>query len=338
MLKVIEDAKTVRACQRRLKKAVVAGSTEHKKHMIGYPGGVSRATIYYSKPLNFWMAFETATGRHFNPCGIGYPFSVGSPAPHIEINFPISGIDRRVAGSFLRDEDGVIYVAHSGKIGGGTKGVGMKAFLEYYPAWTTVTSGSRDQTMYVLGRLDDPKLVKKLVAFTKRSKQFRDDIKTGASQATANPSPEKNQDGSPPTFNPEFTGKKKYATADQVEADCTHGIIVMALRERLVAAGLTVGNTVSRDLYIVGPNGKLAVLFEVKTTVDTTSVYTSIGQLFFHGGPPQSLKLVALLPDNVGVLARSRLAELGIELVTFGWDEDEPTFDGLDGVVGDLQP
>jgi hypothetical protein len=337
MLKVIDDAKTIRACQAKLKQAVVSGSTEHRKHMIGYPGGVAPATIYYSKPLDFWMAFEkTATGRYFNPCGIGYPFDAGSPAPHVEINFPVSGIDRRVAGSFLCDEDGVVYVAHSGKVGGGTKGVGLKAFLAYYPAWTVVQSGDQEQPVYVLGRVDAPKLVKKLVAFTHRSKEFRDGVKAGNTGSKTGPASQAKAGDGPPTFNPEFTGKKKYTTSDLVEADCNHGTIVKALREHLVAAGLDVGNTVNRDLYVQGSKGALLALFEVKTLADTTSVYTCVGQLFFHAGQPQTGKLVAVLPDAATKGVRSRLAALGIDLVTFGWNADAPTFDGLDAVMTDI--
>lgn len=328
MLTVIQDAKNVRACRSKLKQAMSDASTEHRKHHIGYPGGVSPATIYYSKELGFWMGLDRRDGQYLSPCGLGDPFATGSPAPHVEINIPVSGINRRRAGCFLRDETGILYVGHSGKVGGGKKGIGGKAFRAYYPAWSDAMSGDHPMQVYVLGRLDDTNLIKKLVAYTSKSKEFRDKVKAGKIK----PHPG-DQVGGKPVFKPEFTGKKHYTTADQVEADQKHGTIVNTLFDHLASAGLDVGNTQARDLYVRGANGETTVLFEVKPWSNTSSVYACIGQLYFHGGAPQSAKLVAVLPDTVSKHQRSRLEALCIELVTFTWKEDVPTFKGLKAVI-----
>ena len=336
MLRVIEDAKTLRDCQKQLKQAVVAVATEHRKHKIGFPGGVAPATIYYCDSLDFWMAFESWGARYGNPCGLGYPFAVSTPAPNVEINFPTAGIDRSVGGVLLQDEEGVRYVGHTGKVGGGTKGVGQKTFLAYYPAASTAMSGKKEQPVYVLGRLEDPKLVKKVAAFTRTAKEFKEHVKAGTTAAANAKTPSDDAGDEPTTFSPEFVGKKTYTTSEQVEADCTHGIIVKSLRERLSAAGLKAGNTQSRDVYVRASSGEMTALFEVKTVADTTSVYTSIGQLYFHGGHPKTARLVAVLPDDASTGVRTRLAALGISLLTFTWLEDEPVFDGLDSIISAL--
>lgn len=159
MLRVIEDAKVVRQCQSRLLAQVEAATTEKKQHIIGFPGGSAEATVYYMGSLDFWMTLKPISNRYWNCGGLGYPFGSTAPAPHVEINPPLSGIDRRIAGAFLEDDDGVRYIAHNGKVGGGAKGVSKTAFLKHYPATSMVLSGDMEIPMYVVGRLDHPRLL-----------------------------------------------------------------------------------------------------------------------------------------------------------------------------------
>jgi hypothetical protein len=282
------------------------------------------------------MGFGRAEGRYFNPCGIGYPFHVATPAPHVEINFPHSGIDRRIGGAFLEDEDGVRYVSHSGKIGGGAKGVSLTNFRAYYPAWSTADSGGQDLSVYVLARLDDPRLVQKVATFTRVSAEFRAHVKAGKIPGVASSgSAPATTTGNATTFSPEFVGTKAYTTAEKVEAECTHGLVVKALRERLSAAGISAGNTVSRDLYVSGATGPaMLALFEVKTLADTTNVYGCVGQLMVHGGAGAAKHLVAVLPDGLKAHLSTRLTALGLRVVTFEWSPDETiAFEGLDDAI-----
>jgi hypothetical protein len=172
MLKVIEDPRTIGACQKALKGVVTGLADESRAHRIGHPGGAGDAKIYYLKAFDFWMAFGKAPGRYFNPAGIGYPFGVATPAPSLELNFPLSGINRRVAGAFLEDEVGERYVGHSGKIGGGAKGVSATNFVEFYPGTSMVRSGDKLIEVYIRGRLDDPVLLASIVEFTRVSAEL----------------------------------------------------------------------------------------------------------------------------------------------------------------------
>lgn len=334
MLRVIEDGKTIAACQAVLAKAVRSRATKSKPHVVGYPGGASSATIHFIPSLDFWMAFEKASNRYFNPCGVGDPFAVATPAPHLEINFPLKGIDRRIGGTFLEDENGVRYVAHSGKVGGGTKGVSLTNFLTYYPAFSTVDSGGQALKVYVLGRLDDPRLVEKIAAFTKVSAEFRALVRAGKLNGSSSSTAATSVEPPVPAFSPEFAGTKVYTTAEKVEAECTHGLVVKALREKLAAAGFNAGNTSNRDLYLAGNGGAMLALFEVKTLADTTSIYGCVGQLLVHGGAGAASHLVAVLPEDLDGKASSRLGALGLHVLTFARDEQaQITFDGFDALL-----
>lgn len=328
MLRVIEDARTIKQCQAELKAKMKAFTTEERLHTVGFPGGSAKATVYYCAPLDFWMTLKPISNRYWNCGGMGNPFSTNSPAPQVEINPPRSGLDRRIAGAYLEDENGVRYIAHNGKVGGGAKGVSKTAFLAYYPATSPVVSGDKQIPMYVIGRLNDPDLPRKLRNFTKTSAAFRKLVKAGKAPGV------RREGGSELGFSPEFEGTRTYTTAEHVEAACIHGAVVCALREELAARGIEAFNTGSLDLFVPGDDGHMNLLFEVKSDADTTSIYGAVGQLVFHGGAGAAKRLVAVLPEDVAASRVQRLGELGVEVVTFARDEDgSVTFEGLD-IVG----
>lgn len=329
MLRVIEDAKVVRQCQSRLLAQVEAATTEKKQHIIGFPGGSAEATVYYMGSLDFWMTLKPISNRYWNCGGLGYPFGSTAPAPHVEINPPLSGIDRRIAGAFLEDDDGVRYIAHNGKVGGGAKGVSKTAFLKHYPATSMVLSGDMEIPMYVVGRLDHPRLPQKLRDFTRISAEFRKAVKSGTAPGVVEPKAEGH------SFSPEYEGTKTYSTAELVEAACTHGLVVKALRESLAGRGVEAFNTGALDLFVPAADGSMALLFEVKSHADTTNVYGALGQLMFHGGAGAAKRLTAVLPEDVDADKVRRLQQLGVGVVTFALDSEEGNveFGGLDSVL-----
>jgi hypothetical protein len=51
MLKVIQNARTIGACQQALKRAVTSLADEAREHRVGYPGGGTDTKIYYLKGI-----------------------------------------------------------------------------------------------------------------------------------------------------------------------------------------------------------------------------------------------------------------------------------------------
>ena len=103
--------------------------------------------------------------------GCNYPADVGSLSIACELNPPEKDINRQCAGLFLRDTEGIIYVAHSGKIGGGRKGIGKSAFLSTYRgARESVTwPDGTESEVIVIGRVDGDRLPAQVANFTRRS-------------------------------------------------------------------------------------------------------------------------------------------------------------------------
>ncbi len=78
----------------------------------------------------------------------------------------------------------------------------------------------------------------------------------------------------PGKFTPEFSGQKRgYSLAGTIDATADHGFVVDELMKAVKAAGHEPFNDQQRDLFVAGPNGRMATLFEVKTDASTTNIY-----------------------------------------------------------------
>jgi hypothetical protein len=316
MLKVIENRREIAACQRQFEAAVRRAATEHRRHLFGFPGGTEESVIWYAKDCDLWVAVTQGPSRYGNACGIGDPFLSESPAPHLEINPPLQGIDRRIAGAFVKDiVDGTRYLAHSGRVGGGAKGVSAENFRRYYPACERVDWGGVERPAYVISALDDPELMANVGHITRMSKNFREQMKAGLTMTS--PPADVSFPSNVPAFRPEFEGTKTFTTRDQVVATVRHGRVVTALRDALTAVHLEAANTINRDLYVCDDAGNMRALFEVKTTAGTTSVYEAIGQLFFHA--VDGAMRVAVLPNDISATTARRLEDLGLQVLRYSW-------------------
>jgi hypothetical protein len=243
-----------------------------------------------------------------------------------EINPPTEGIDRRCAGVFLKDSGSGLYLAHSGKIGGGRKGIGKMNFLEQY-------SGSLEEVEWpdgvtaevvLLGKIGGRSFVNNIAAYLRAVEAF----KANATGQTPAPITEKNPDLS---FTPEFEGpKKKYKLTSAIESQCDHGTVVNTLHAELKALGFDAYKTSKIDLFLADGKTTITHLIEVKTDQSTTSLYQAVGQMMLHGALEKSdPQRILVLPGEVSTDTASRMKRLGIEIVRYDWKEGMPVFDSL---------
>lgn len=91
--------------------------------------------VNWNSKHKFWSYFgkdEYGGGnRHWCPFGIDDPAGKQIDIT-TEINIPLEGINRRVGAYFAKDKQEKLYLMHSGKIGGGRRGIGKKAFKQFY--------------------------------------------------------------------------------------------------------------------------------------------------------------------------------------------------------------
>ena len=161
---VIEDAKEIENAQNKFIEIIKARATSIVRGRAGFQGGAEEGEMYWSDELKIWLSTRRINDRRYwNGFGVVKPIEGGGYTITTEINFPIKGIVRRVAGAFVKDENSEIYVAHRGKLGGNFS---KKFFNENYSGnWTHIQDGDRESQVVLIGRLNDRKLPEKVSEF-----------------------------------------------------------------------------------------------------------------------------------------------------------------------------
>lgn len=155
---------------------------------VGNPGGTDDLEIFSNGRGELWYGHQIAptrhdeksgrakhaTKRHWNAFGLFNPHTEPQSII-VEINIPIDSNSGNVAGFFARDvHTGTSYLMHSGKVGGGRKGIGKKAFLQrsnYQLDEVRTPTGLREGIR--IGCVDSPSIVREVEAFVSRVKAFK---------------------------------------------------------------------------------------------------------------------------------------------------------------------
>ena len=134
-----------------------------------------------------------------------------------------------------------------------------------------------------------------------------------------------------PTFSPEFSGRRSaFSVRRRIEANADHGLVVDALKAAVTRVGHRSYNDRERDLFVLGKRNRVSVLFEVKTDVTTTSIYTAVGQLLLNGGAgPRAPKLVLVLPDKPKPKTAKALRSIGVAVLAFEGPSNKPVIRDL---------
>ena len=176
MLTIIEDLEQIKESQKQFERVKDSPDFETIKNVtIGYLGGSHQDEVFYSKKFDVWMHFNEVDNRYWNVFGVGKPVPNKNVSITCEINIPLKGYNRRIAGVFAKDEQGNIFLLHNGKIGGGRLGVGRELFKKCFSGeWKSALSSDGEMEFAVVGELKSPVFVEKLSAFVKEIKKIKD--------------------------------------------------------------------------------------------------------------------------------------------------------------------
>src|SRR5262249_32854547 len=143
----------------------------------------------------------------------------------------------------------------------------------------------RTSEMLLVGAINSSKFRAEVGYFVREVDRIKTILVKGESAAPAD------------KFTPEFSGRKqRYLPEEPVESVATHGLVVGQLAALLEAEGWAPYNDRNRDLYL-GSGDDPTHLFEVKTDLTTTSIYTAVGQLMLHGSLATSgLRRILVVP------------------------------------------
>lgn len=305
--------------------------------VIGHQGGGFEATLYYHKKYDFWSAFfmhdDATVPRHWFGYGLGDPKDLYHITPICETNIPMKGTDRRIGGAFARDEYGSIYLVHSGKIGGGRKGIGLGAFWEHYfgdPVNILYPPNNKIYGAAQIGKLGSKNLLGLIADFVRQVDRVKQ-LPTQNVQHLDIYLQEQSDPELSSIYSPEYQGKKApYNVNRSVEANCYHGRVVDVLNAKL--ADFNPVNDQKRDLYIKSAQGKIDSLFEIKTDCLWQSIYTGIGQLFINSDSSTRNRFLVIYAPETNELA-NKLEQIGITIVPYVWDDEQVVFTAFDDLL-----
>jgi hypothetical protein len=134
---------------------------------IGCQGDNETATVTWHADQKLWVLLDPKRLANHFWCAFGTedPSDGSVVSITCEISPPSSAISRRSAGLFINDNNDVVYLAHSGRIGGGRAGTGKAAFLT-----------SRNQNDVVPVQFPDGKETEYIVIGEIDADDFLDDV------------------------------------------------------------------------------------------------------------------------------------------------------------------
>ncbi len=240
----------------------------------------------------------------------------------VEVNPPHSGTDGRIAGAFAWSPAGSIHLCHNGRIGGGRRGVGKAAFFNHYRGeLTSLAHRDRLADVVDLGPIDSPDLASRLAWFAAEVVRVKALILQGTATGAEGTLDSGVRAIEMPSFNPEFSGTRAaFTVRATIEARADHGLVVDALAASVTRHGRVVCNDRERDLFLLDDDGCLVLLFEVKTDISTTSIYTAVGQLLLNRGTETNgVRLVLVVPGTPKEGTRDALGSVGIDVLPYHW-------------------
>lgn len=322
MINIVEDEATILKFHKRFQKQLNKHLNRNVDCWVGYPSGSFEDTVKYSIDLDIWLSTRIHDTKYWNGFGVGQPIENKNNSLNGEINFPISGIYRRVAGAFGVEDNGTILVLHRGKIGGGTKGIGKYFFTDNFRGdFVDAVDRDRESRFCVVGELESKHFPEQVANFIKEIYRVKQLIKY--------PEVENFNFLNDYSFVNEPSGVTHPESKGRKTIERTHGIIVNALAEKLKTLGYKVANDRNRDLFTHNKN-RVQNLFEIKTNCGTQSLYTALGQLLIYSIPiPNKVNLFMVIPTQLKKAVTLRLSELEIQIIYFDWKDEIPIFKEL---------
>ena len=178
-MRIISDTAEIAGAQARFTALLKAASTQSGNIRTGHQGESLTREGVYLQEFDLWYAWHEHDSRYWNAFGTGNPFGSSSPPIVVEINPPRSGVDSRMGGLFLADEQDQVYLAHRGRINGGTA-----LFLSSYKEQGKVIPIDGSREALVIGSLDSPHFLSDLERFVKDVERFKRDRADGDGDGT----------------------------------------------------------------------------------------------------------------------------------------------------------
>jgi hypothetical protein len=327
MFLLLESKDEISKAQRKLEATLAQAFPHRATKNIGYPAGTTYdAKVYTDEILWYWSADfrqpDVANPRRLNWFG---KFTAERDLQiTVEINTSYVGRNDQVAGFFARDTNtGTVYLMHSGRVGGGTKGVGKAAFL----AWSdqrlveAVDSQGDKRDGIIVMPVEGSGASQSAARYIAQIARFKVAVRAGELGTAEFQKKQKDFED----FYAESRGRRRGKRSSKVDYLSRHGEVVDALYEWRLRAGLSRGQRLVKNVLIdlgCASGQPLEEVYEVKTSATRPDLYTGIGQLLVHGAN-ESCQRTLVLPHDETIPAdvQRALSRLNIALLRFELSE-----------------
>lgn len=332
MFILIEDRAEIRRAQSQLEATLRREFSIKEVRDIGWQGGRRPAAKLHSNGEYWYWSQDhknTSNPRRLN--WFGRIYEGPGVAIAVEINIPYEGRNDSVAGFFAKHaSSGQIYLFHSGRVGGGAKGVKKDAFvawsdLQTHPVYAR--DGSQKEGLLVMP-IAARGAALAAVAYVEAIIDFKAAVREGRTETTTAKEKEHQYRA---YFDESFGRRKGRASARDIDYVSRHGEVVKSLSEWRQRKGLARNQQIVKSVLLdlgVSRGTELVEAYEVKTSTMRGDIYTGIGQLTVHAKRVDCLRtlvlpadeslatdLIAALKRNNIQLQRYRLTETGVTLL-----------------------
>lgn len=326
MFLLIENKRDIALAHKKLSTTIKREFSGTVYRDIGWQNGrQDDARLQTSGRYWYWCS-ELGSKEEKNPRRLNW-FGVYGDGPgvqiSIEINTPFEGRNDSIAGFFAKDTDtGRVYLFHSGRIGGGKKGVNRESFL----AWcglspqTIIDSNGDSREAVLVMPIEGKGATRPLIAYIAKVIGFKNAVRSGKHLSRE---VQKRRKVLGDYFREASGRRQGRRTIGEIDYVSRHGDVVDALANWLTKTRLLKGERLTKDALIdlgIKRGGKLIELYEVKTSVVRSALYTAIGQLAVHA-VTKDCKLFVVLPadetlapDLVAGLERNSIETIGFRL------------------------
>lgn len=334
MYVLLETRQEISTAQQSLEKKFKKAFPSLETRDIGYPSG-TEYDAKVSTDGHYWFFSRNYSARGKKPRRFnwfGLLSERGALNISVEVNTFHEGRDNSISGFYARDaETGHIYLMHSGRVGGGKKGVSKKAFLAHglyefgLPLVPVVDSAGGIREGIIVMPVSSGGGVKSATRYVDAIVDFKLGVRDGA----VNTPEFKRRIKKFEDFYSESRGRRKGKRSSEIDYVSRHGEIVDALYDWRVSKRDSSNVRLVKNVLIdmgVMQRRKLIEVFEVKTCCDRSVIYTAIGQLMAHGIDDHCLKTMVLpMKDSLPQGMKDVLERLGIALLRFNLDANRAT-------------
>ena len=270
---------------------------------------------------------KTHTPRTLNWFGIMKP---GNLRIAVEVNVVPEGTNGRVKGFFARDNNtGVIYLMHTGDVGGGAPGIGGRAFRAWLgePRIEVQDEAGNVRFGFIVVTVHASSPTRPLIRYIGRIAAFRQAVANEHFQVE---DPEFQRDLQElDEYYSEPRGRRTGFHPGGIDYLSRHGEIVDALHAWRKEQGLRYRRQIVKNVFIdmgvTNARGHLVELYEVKTSSDRPDVYSAIGQLMVHSRRDCEKIIVLPKDEDLADDLMAALTRLEIQLLYFILDDEEAT-------------